>query len=508
MTLDIKFYLSIFWRRFHYFAVVAALIGAIGVSIASVLPSEYSATATLLVENPDIPPDMLNTPTQIRPAQQVTLITQRLTTRASLIDQATELGIYRDRAGMDPDLIVEDMRRRLRISNVGRDNRVTVSFRSGDARQAAEVANHFAAIIEREALELRRGVAGNTLEFFQEETNRLNQELGIRRARVLDYRMQNRDRLPESLEFRRNRMTTLQTQIAQSLRDEAALEQRRTDLVALYEATGRVSNDPTPIEQELARAQQEMENALRLYSAQNPRVRVVQARVQELEQAAAQERAAMSDDVQVQFQQRLDEIEAEIAAQTEFRTAAEAEMTAVQQSIDETTVTAIRLQEMERELGYIQSQHNSIASQLARAQMGERIELLSRGQRISILELATVPRSPSSPNRPLLAGAGVGGGLVLGIALVVLLEVLNRSIRRPVEITRRMGITPIATIPMIRSRGQILFRRTIILGALAAVLVGVPLTLWALHTFYLPLDLLIDRVLQRTGIAGLLANTQ
>ncbi len=506
MTLDIKFYLSIFWRRFHYFAVVAALIGAIGVSIASVLPSEYSATATLLIENPDIPPDMLNTPTQGSAAQQVTLITQRLTTRASLIDQATELGIYRDRIGMDPDLIVADMRRRLGITR--RDNRVLVSFRSGTAQQAADVANHFAAIVEREAIELRRGSASNTLEFFREEVARLNQELGIQRARVLDYRMQNRDRLPESLEFRRNRMRALQTQIEQSVRDEAALEQRRADLVALYEATGRVSDEPTPTEQELARAQQEMENALRLYSAQNPRVRVVQARVQELEQAVAQERAEMAGGVEEQFNERLAEIEAEIAAQGELRAEAEAEMAELQQSIDETTVTVIRLQEMERELGYVQSQHNSIASQLARAEMGERIELLSRGTRISMLEQATVPRAPTSPNRPLISMMGVGGGLVLGMGLVVLLEVLNRSIRRPVEITRRMGITPIATIPMIRSRGQILFRRTIILGALAVALVGVPLTLWALHTFYLPIDLLIDRVLQRTGLAGLLANFQ
>jgi uncharacterized protein involved in exopolysaccharide biosynthesis len=506
MVLDLKFYLSIFWRRFHYFAVVAALIGAIGVSIASVLPSEYRATATLVIENPDIPTDMIDTTVQGGANEQVTLINQRLRTRASLIDEATALGIYRDRAGMDPDLIVEDMRRRLSIRRSG--NRVLVSFRSADPVQAADVANHFAAIVERQASEMRRGAATNTLEFFREEVNRLNQELGIQRARVLDYRMQNRDRLPESLNYRRDRLQSLQARIERSVRDEAALEQRREDLVALYEATGRVSDEPTQIERELARVQREMENALRLYSAQNPRVRVVQARVQELEQAAADERAAMAGDIETQFQLRLTEIEAQIAREAEIRAAAEAEMAELQESIDQTTVTAIRLQEMERESGYVRDQHNRIASQLARAEMGERIELLSRGQRISMLEQAIVPRSPTSPNRPMISMMGVGGGLAAGLALVVLLEVLNRSIRRPVEITRRMGITPIATIPMIRSRGQLLFRRGIILGALLIAVVGVPVTLWALHTFYLPLDLLIDRVLQHTGLAGLLANVQ
>jgi hypothetical protein len=36
----------------------------------------------------------------------------------------------------------------------------------------------------------------------------------------------------------------------------------------------------------------------------------------------------------------------------------------------------------------------------------------------------------------------------------------------------------------------------------------VPLILWALHTYYLPLDLLINRIMEFTGINRLLANFQ
>lgn len=501
MPFDVKFYLSIFWRRFPYFALVAALIGAIGISLASVMPSTYSAQAVLLIEREQIPADMMPSTVQAGVSQQVNLIRDRLTSRASLIDNAAALGLFREGGGMDPDRVVEEMRRRLAIWS--RDNQVWVQYTAEDPQTAAAVANHFAAIIEREAIAMRRGVASTTLQFFREEVSRLNRELGIHRARVLDFRMQNRDRLPESLEFRRNRMAALQAQITRSVADEAALVARRDDLTALFAARGRITDELTPLERELASAQEELNRALRLFSPQNPRVRVITARVQELEQAVRAEGEDRADDLSAEFERRIADIEAEIARQQTLRAEAAAEIEELQRTIDETTITAVRLQELERELGYIHSQHDQIAGQLARAEMGERIELLARGQRIAILEQAWPPSAPVRPNRPQIAMAGVGGGIAAGLALIVLLEYFNRAIRRPAEITKRLGITPIATMPLLRSRREIRRRRMLLWGAFGVVLLGVPLALWWVHSFHLPLDLVIERVLARTGLGRL-----
>lgn len=201
-------------------------------------------------------------------------------------------------------------------------------------------------------------------------------------------------------------------------------------------------------------------------------------------------------------------MDAEKAAIEARRVETEAEIASLQETIDATTTVGIRLSEMERELNSVQGQHSNAISRLAQAQMGERIELLSKGQRITVLEQASVPRSPTSPNRPQIAAAGVGAGMAAGLGLVALLELLNRSIRRPIEITRKMGITPIAALPYVRTRRQTLFRRVVIGLALVFSLVGVPLALWALHTYYLPLDLLINRLLDVSGINKLLASFQ
>jgi len=88
----------------------------------------------------------------------------------------------------------------------------------------------------------------------------------------------------------------------------------------------------------------------------------------------------------------------------------------------------------------------------ARAETGDTIEALAKGQRISVIQQAVAPREPERPNRALLAVGGVGGGMFLGLVLVVLLELLSTSIRRPVDLTNALGITPFGTVPLIRTR--------------------------------------------------------
>ena len=94
------------------------------------------------------------------------------------------------------------------------------------------------------------------------------------------------------------------------------------------------------------------------------------------------------------------------------------------------------------------------------AQVGERIEVLSKGERFSLIEQPTMPGGPDSPNRLLIAAAGVVGGVGAGLGFVVLMEMLNRSIRRPVDLSAGLGIQPFATVPYIRTQGEPRWKRS------------------------------------------------
>ena len=113
------------------------------------------------------------------------------------------------------------------------------------------------------------------------------------------------------------------------------------------------------------------------------------------------------------------------------------------------------------------------------------------------------PASPDKPNRVLIAGAGVGGGLGAGLGFIFLMELLNRSIRRPAELTSRLGIQPFVTIPYMRTKRELRVKRTLMLVTLALIVVGIPIALFVIHTYYLPLDLLLRRAAASVGLGNM-----
>ena len=99
----------------------------------------------------------------------------------------------------------------------------------------------------------------------------------------------------------------------------------------------------------------------------------------------------------------------------------------------------------------------------------EVIETRSRGQRISVIEQPAVPSQPTKPNRMLIAGGGVAFGIFAGLGLVLLMELLNNTARRPEDIVARFDITPFTTIPYIRTRSQTFWQRSVKLLVIRAI---------------------------------------
>ena len=157
---------------------------------------------------------------------------------------------------------------------------------------------------------------------------------------------------------------------------------------------------------------------------------------------------------------------------------------------------------LQRELDNLQSQYNAAVQNVGQAQVGERIEVLSKGERFSLIEQPNMPGKPSSPNRKLIAAAGMLGGVVAGLGFILLMELLNHSIRRPVELATKLGIEPFATVPYIRSPGEVRRKRTIVAGTLALIAVALPAILFAVQTYYMPLDVLMEDGLAKVGIAS------
>jgi uncharacterized protein involved in exopolysaccharide biosynthesis len=256
----------------------------------------------------------------------------------------------------------------------------------------------------------------------------------------------------------------------------------------------------SPAQAKLAQLEQQLNDALAIYSENNPKVKLLQAQIDQ-QAAIVQEQVGIPAQSGGTGLSILDVQLADIDARVEvFRNDladTQAQLDALSETIDRTPSVQIQLDALNRDYMNIQQQYNQAVAGLSRAATGERIELLAKGQRISVIDPATVPANPDRPNRTLIAAGGSLVGLLLGIALALGLELLNNSIRRPVEITSKLGITPLATIPYMRTPMEMVARRAMLTAVFLFIVVGVPTLLYAVHTYYLPLDLIYDRIASR-----------
>ena len=513
MLIDVKFLFRLFLRRLHYFLLVALPIIIMGLWLALNLPPTYSSEARLLVESPQVPSDLAASTMRAETSEILQVISQRIQTRANMLDLSREFRLHSDQPQLSADAIVADMRRRIQISLPRRQDAasfITVSFAAPDPGTSAEVTNVLVTQILQQSVTLRTATTTQTLEFFDEELARLEEELNRQAARIVSFQEANRDALPDSLDFRRARQTTLQERLLQIERELAGLRERRDRLVALFERTGRIetaADAQTPEQRRLRELQNELASALVVFSSDNPRIRILRNQIAALEQGISEQSLVAPEEAGATslFDFQLSDIEGQIEFATAQKAGIETELAELRVSIEATPNNMVTLSSLERDYANIQTQYNQAVSRRAQARVGERIEAQSRGQRITVIEPATPPEEPSRPNRRAIAMAGAGGGVALGLGFVTLLELLRGAVRRPAEITARMGVAPFASIPLLRTRRQVIVRRAVIGTFLVLAVTAIPLGLWLIDQHVMPLDMAWDRVLSRTGLDSFFA---
>ena len=516
---NLKFYLSIFRRRFIYFLIVTTILSAISVTVAYTLPPAYVSKMVILVESPQIPEELASSTVRTPAFEQLQIVQQRLLTRAHMLDIARRLDVLPDINEMNPDEIVEGMRGRTTIKTSNRRLKeaplMTVSFEAPKARTAAEVLNEYLVLIQQQDSEYRKGRSGETLEFFSQEVERLSDELDVQSGQILEFKQANVDALPESLEFRLGQQSMLQDRLTQTSRDISDMKRQREQLLQLFEATGQVEDpqeDPlSREEQQLQDLQNQLDDALVIYSAENPRIKLLKTRIEKIEAILVERAGATPQEEGSPVSEtaperpalltlQIGEIDNRIAALEKQETTLGAQIDTLNDNISRTPEVSIALEELERKYAGIQQQYDQTEDRLSRAQTGDRIETRSRGQRMSVIEQPGIPTEPTKPNRLMIAGGGTAFGIFAGIGLILLMELMNTTARRPEDIIKRFGVMPFTTIPYTRTRGQKLRQRSAKLLLSLVILVGIPALVYAVHIYYLPLDLIADKVMNKIGV--------
>lgn len=321
-TLDFGDYLGAFRRRRGMIITVAGIVFLLGLITAVAWPPTYSASSTILIEEQDIPTELIQSTVTSYAAQRIQIISQRVMSRANLLKIIDKYNLYERERRLDTiEEVLTDMRDDISVDMINADVMdprtgrptaatiaFTVSFNSDNPQQALKVANELTTLYLDENLKSRTEKAAETYDFLTVEANRLSDDIGRLESSLAEFKEKNVNTLPELrdlntqiLERTERDITDIDTQIR-------GLEERKVYLngqLAVLDPYGNSGDNLSPSARLEALRTQYISLSSR-YSPDHPDVVRTRREIRALEQETGQ--VASVDDLQAQLRTLRDEL--------------------------------------------------------------------------------------------------------------------------------------------------------------------------------------------------------
>ena len=194
-------------------SVTISLIGAAAITVLLALfwPETYRSSATILIEEQDIPGDMVRSTVTSFAAQRIQVISARVMTRPNLLKLIKQFDLYQDeRAYETTEEIVERMRENTKLETISADVvdpssgrpvtatiAFTLSYDNEHPNSALKVANELTTLFLNENLKNRQEKAAEASRFITEEAKRIGLEIGVLEGKLAEFKRQHGRTLPE-----------------------------------------------------------------------------------------------------------------------------------------------------------------------------------------------------------------------------------------------------------------------------------------------------------------------
>jgi succinoglycan biosynthesis transport protein ExoP len=483
------------------------LLPFFGISIAtsivlSLLPNRYTSTATLLVVQQQVPERYVvpNSTTDVTSALQA--MKQEVLSRTQLLRMINDFGLYpKQKRRLAPEQLVELMNSNIDIIPLTENpqkrdkdfDAFKISFTTENALLAQQVTNNITSLFINEYLRAGAEQATNTTNFLHQQVEQLGKELQAQEERLRDFKLQHVGELPEQQQGNLGILTGLQAQLNNTMTSLDRAQQQRVLLQAQLDATPRrrplsdaLSNStvspsaaPTTInsvdqaQAELTRLEGVRSDLIaKGYTPEHPDVLKTQreidsaeTRLKRLRAAApkgtatapaaphqqAQNRADTEDPAIAQLKSNLEANRLEISHLTNEEARLKGVIAQYENRINQTPVREQQQAGILRETEILRQQYSDLQKKEQESQLATNLEKQQGGQQFRLIDPASLPTVPSSPKRMKISFGGAFGGLALGFALAILMEMRNTSFYTERELAKHLAPPFVLGIPHLRT---------------------------------------------------------
>ena len=201
-------YVAILKRRKWELIVPTLLVFLIALGLAIKLPTRYQSSATILIEQQEIPIDLVRSTVTSYADQRIEVIRQRVMTTQSLGQIVERYNLFpelREERGLPA--AVEQIRSNITLETISaevggsRSGSATIAFslsyQAGNPEQAQRVTNDIVSLFLEENLSERKRTAQEATRFLEQESNKLAEQVTGLEARLASFKEEHGDAIPE-----------------------------------------------------------------------------------------------------------------------------------------------------------------------------------------------------------------------------------------------------------------------------------------------------------------------
>ncbi len=241
--------LDILQRRIRLFGITTAIIAILALIIALVIPAMYRSSAIILIEQSDIPSDLVKSTITSFADERIQVISQRVMTTTNLSEVLKKYDLYKDiREKKSREEVMDIMRKDISLNMIsadvidprsGRPTQATIAFKlTYDNRSpelAQKVANELVTLYLNENLKSRTEQAAEATGFLDKEVTKLKQQIIQYETDLADFKIKNSGRLPELTDLNFQLWERTDRELMEVDRQVRSLEDRKIDLEAQLE---------------------------------------------------------------------------------------------------------------------------------------------------------------------------------------------------------------------------------------------------------------------------------
>ena len=453
-------YLRILWARKWLLLVTFLVIAATGIAITLLMPRQYTAETSLVVEM-RIDPALgalapaLASPSYIQTQIEI-LKSERVASRA-----VTILGVERSKDAVEQWRNETKMKiplaryfagvlsRGLSVEPPHGSNIINLSFSAPDPIFAQATANAFAQAYMDVSVELRVAPARQSAGFLKEQTESLRADLEKAQTQLSKFQQSKGIAITdERLDQETARYNALIAQFAMAQAERVDFETRQRNSGSEVSPDVLQSPGIINLKSQIASAETKLTEISSIVGKNHPQRLQLEAQIGELKRQLAAETRRVAGGATTSSRgssQKVNELQIMVDMQKK-------QLLAMRSDRDQIAV-------YQRDVDAAQRAYDAVTQRLGITNL----EGLNNQANTRLLSPAVEPLEPSRPRIPLGIAASILGGLAVGILAAFGLEMMDRRVRMPQDL---IVISGVPVIGVLRPQGskQPIFRRLLLIN--------------------------------------------